>query len=135
MKSLEFITEQQSISQHTDNGSLEGYVVFTDKPNISNYLSGQGVPYKLINQIIKKYKVVGLIRNIYVDDDSRGQGIGNDLVSNAIDNAADAGAEAIILVSDVSEENKFDLTKWYESFGFEVVGSAGGDPIMLLDLG
>jgi len=46
---------------------------------------------------------------MYVDDDYRGQGIGNDLVSNAIDDAANNGADAILLVSDTDEDNPFDF--------------------------
>ena len=134
MKSFEFITEQKSISQHTEGGSLEGYVVSTDKPNISNYLQSQGATPGLINSIMQRYKTLGLIRNMYVDDDYRGQGIGNDLVSNAIDDAAGDGADAIILVSDTDEDNSFNLTKWYEGFGFEIIGVAGNNPIMILDL-
>ena len=134
MKSFEFITEQKSISQHTEGGSLEGYVMSTDKPNINNYLQSQGATPELINNITKQYKTLALIRNMYVDDDYRGQGIGNDLVSNAIDDAVNNGADAIILVSDSDEDNPFDLTKWYESFGFEVVGTAGNNPVMILDL-
>jgi len=134
MKSFEFITEQKSISQHTEGGSLEGYVMSTDKPNINNYLQSQGATPELINNITNRYKTLALIRNMYVDDDYRGQGIGNDLVSNAIDDAASNGADAIILVSDTDEDNPFDLTKWYEGFGFEIVGTAGTNPVMTLDL-
>ena len=134
MKSFEFITEQKSISQHTEGGSLEGYVMSSDKPNINNYLQSQGATPELINNITKRYTTLALIRNMYVDDDYRGQGIGNDLVSNAIDDAANNGADAIILVSDTDEDNPFDLTKWYEGFGFEIVGTAGTNPVMILDL-
>ena len=134
MRLFEFITEQKSITQHTEGGSLEGYVMSTDKPNINNYLQSQGATPELINNITKRYKTLALIRNMYVDDDYRGQGIGNDLVSNAIDAAANNGADAIILVSDTDEDNPFDLTKWYEGFGFEVVGTAGNNPVMILDL-
>jgi ribosomal protein S18 acetylase RimI-like enzyme len=134
MKSFEFITEQKSISQHTEGGSLEGYVMPTDKPNINNYLQSQGATPELINNITNRYKTLALIRNMYVDDDYRGQGIGNDLVSNAIDDAANNGADAILLVSDTDEDNPFDLTKWYAGFGFEVVGTAGNNPVMILDL-
>jgi len=134
MKSFEFITEQKSISQHTEGGSLEGYVMSTDKPNINNYLQSQGARPELINNITNRYKTLALIRNMYVDDEYRGQGIGNDLVSNAIDDAASNGADAIILVSDTDEDNPFDLTKWYEGFGFEIVGTAGTNPVMILDL-
>jgi len=134
MRSFEFITEQKSISQHTDGGSLEGYVISTDKPNINNYLQSQGATPELIKNITNRYKTLALIRNMYVDDEYRGQGIGNDLVSNAIDDAASNGADAVILVSDTDENNPFDLTKWYEGFGFEIVGTAGTNPVMILDL-
>jgi ribosomal protein S18 acetylase RimI-like enzyme len=134
MKSFEFITEQKSISQHTEGGSLEGYVMSTDKPNINNYLQSQGATPELIKNITNRYKTLALIRNMYVDDEYRGQGIGNDLVSNAIDDAANNGADAVILVSDTDENNPFDLTKWYEGFGFEIVGTAGTNPVMILDL-
>ena len=134
MKSVEFITEQKSISHRTSGGSLEGYVVSSDKPNISNYLQSQGTTSKLINHIIHKYKTLGLIRNMYVDDDNRGQGIGNYLVGKAINDAADDGANAIMLISDTDDDNAFDLTKWYEGFGFEIIGFAGNNPIMILDL-
>lgn len=134
MRASEFLLEQKSISQYTDDGSLEGYVVSSDKPNISNYLESQGATPDLIKNILSKYPVIGLIRNMYVDDDARGQGIGNDLVSDAIDAAASSGANAILLVSDTSEDNQFDLTKWYEGFGFEQIGIAGKDPVMILEL-
>lgn len=134
MRASEFLIEQKSISQYTDDGSLEGYVVSSDKPNISNYLESQGATPDLIKNILSKYPLIGLIRNMYVDDDARGQGIGNDLVSDAIDAAASSGANAILLVSDMSEDNQFDLTKWYEGFGFEQVGIAGKDPVMILEL-
>lgn len=134
MRLIEFITEQKSISQHTEGGSLEGYVMSTDKPNINNYLQSQGATPELIKNITTRYKTLALIRNLYVDDDYRGQGIGNELVSNAIDDAASNGADAILLVSDTYEDNPFDLTKWYEGFGFEVVGTAGNNPVMILDL-
>ena len=134
MRLFEFITEQKSITQHTEGGSLEGYVMSTDKPNIGNYLQSQGATPELINNITKRYKTLALIRNMYVDDDYRGQGIGNELVSNAIDAAANNDADAIILVSDTDEDNPFDLTEWYEGFGFEVIGTAGNNPVMILDL-
>ncbi len=123
-----------SISKSVDGGSLEGYVIDSSAPNLTNYLHSQGASDDVINNIKSQYTRIAILRNMSVDEDNRGQGLGNYLVSNAIENAAYNGAEAIVLVSDTGEDNQFDLTKWYEGFGFEIHGSASGDPVMILEL-
>lgn len=123
-----------SISKSVDGGSLEGYVIDSSAPQLTNYLHSQGASDDVIDQIKSQFTRIAILRNMSVDEDNRGQGIGNDLVSNAIENAAHNGAEAIVLVSDTGEDNQFDLTKWYEGFGFEIHGSAAGDPVMILEL-
>jgi len=123
-----------SISKSVDGGSLEGYVVDSSSPQLTNYLHSQAASDNVIDQIKSQFTRIAILRNLSVDEDMRGQGIGNDLVSDAIDNSVYNGAEAIVLVSDTGEDNAFDLTKWYEGFGFEIYGSAAGDPIMILDL-
>jgi ribosomal protein S18 acetylase RimI-like enzyme len=122
-----------SINRQVEGGALEGYVVDTSASQLPNYLESQHADKNLADALSKKFSRIGIIRNLYVDEDSRGQGIGNDLLGNAIDEAFSNGAQAILLVSDTAEENTFDLTSWYKGFGFEVIGSAGGDSIMLLD--
>lgn len=128
------VDESSSLHKSNEGGTLEGYVVDTDKPNLDNYLQSQGADSTLISAIVNKYKKIGIIRNMYVDPDQRGQGYGNSLIGDAIDNAAGLGAEAIILVADSQEENSMNLVEWYEDFGFEVIGNAAGDPVMILDL-
>jgi len=123
-----------SISKSVDGGSLEGYVIDSSAPQLTNYLHSQGASDDVIDQIKSQFTRIAILRNMSVDEDNRGQGIGNDLVSNAIENAAHNGAEAIVLVSDTGEDNQFDLTKWYEGFGFEIYGSASGDLVMILEL-
>jgi GNAT superfamily N-acetyltransferase/predicted transcriptional regulator len=122
------------INQSNEGGNLEGYVIDSDKPQLTNYLSSQGADNNLINQLKQKYKTIAIIRNMYVDEEQRGQGYGNQLMSDAIDEAAGNHADAIICVADMSEDNAIDLVKWYENFGFEVVGKAGSDPVMVLEL-
>ena len=134
MKIAEIENKLASLNHSIEGGSLEGYVVDSDQPQLTNYLSSQGAIPAVISAIKSKHKRVGIIRNMYVDEDQRGQGIGNDLVSGAIDSAAEMGATAIVLVSDTAEDNAMDLTAWYEGFGFEVVGQAGGDPVMVMEL-
>jgi ribosomal protein S18 acetylase RimI-like enzyme len=133
MRLREIITESQiSINQYSDNASLEGYVVDTSLPQLKNYLAAQGVQQNLAELIAGKFSRVAVIRNLYVDEESRGQGLGRKLVNNAIDEAFDAGAEAIVLVADADEDNSVDLVQWYKDYGFDVVGTAHGNPVMLL---
>ena len=120
------------INQEFDGASLEGYVVDTDQVQLGNYLESQGANPQIAKKLAQQYNRIGIIRNMRVDDEERGQGLGTDLISNAIDDAYLNDAEAIVLVSDEGESNEFNLTKWYESFGFKKIGMAGSDPIMLL---
>jgi ribosomal protein S18 acetylase RimI-like enzyme len=134
MKIKELLSESiQMISQSNSGGSLEGYVVDTDKPQLKNYLESQGASEQLINNIASKFGRISIIKNMYIDDDSRGQGLGSNLLNNAIDDSYDRGAEAILLIADVHESNEFSIVDWYKNYGFEIIGDAGGDPIMLLD--
>lgn len=121
------------IDQSNDGGSLEGYVVDTDQPQLANYLKSQGAPNQLIARLIQQFTRIGIIRNMYVDDSLRGQGYGTKLVDGAISEAFDSGAQAIVLVADIHEDNNIDLVKWYGNYGFVVIGSASGDPVMLLE--
>ena len=134
MKISELLLEQVYIHQSNKGGNLEGYVVDSDKPQLTNYLSSQGADNNLINQLKQKYKTIAIIRNMYVDEDQRGQGYGNQLVSDAIDDAVGNLADAIVCVADTSEDNNINLVQWYKNFGFEVIGKAGSDPVMVLEL-
>lgn len=128
--------ELSHISQyHEDGGSLEGYVVDTDQPQLENYLTSQGAAPELIKALRDRYNRIAIIRNMWVDEELRGGGIGTDLVGQAIGDAFSSGAEAIILVADMAESNLMPLDKWYESFGFKTIGTAGGDPVMVMDRG
>jgi predicted GNAT family acetyltransferase len=124
-----------SISSSVEGGSLEGYVVNSSEENIRNYLESQGANEELISGLLQKYSRIGLIRNMYVDEEVRGQGIGGDLVSDAINDAFSEGAEVVILVADLDDtENTYDLSKWYEeNFDMVVIGSAGSNPVLMLD--
>jgi GNAT superfamily N-acetyltransferase len=60
-------------------------VVDSNRPQLINYLESQGATSDIVDAIQNRYSRVGIIRNMYVDEDARGQGIGNQLVSDAID--------------------------------------------------
>jgi ribosomal protein S18 acetylase RimI-like enzyme len=124
--------------QHEDGGSLEGYVVDTDQPQLMNYLTGQGASPSLVKALVSRYNRIGIIRNMWVDEEIRNGGIGSEMLETAIDDAFAAGADAILLVADMAEDNSQlgkPLDQWYAGWGFKTVGSAGSDPVMVLDRG
>ena len=125
-----------SIDQEHDHGSLEGYVVDATLPQLQNYLSAQGAEQSVINDLLKKYKRIGLLRNLYVDEDHRNTGIGTSLVDSAINDAFKYGADAVVLVADSNEDNSQlgrSLEDWYKTWGFTTIDHAGRDPIMVLE--
>ena len=138
MKINEIITEAEikgsnSIGQENSGGSLDGYVVDTDQPQLANYLSSQHAAPNIAEYLAQRFSRIGIIKNMYINDDSRGQGLGKELFDGAIDAAYENGAEAILLVADTQEQNAFNLVDWYKNYGFDIIGDASGDPIMLLD--
>lgn len=128
-----FIIETTDISQYHDHGNVEGYVVDTNREQLKNFFSSNGVPANVIKEYLTKFKRVGIIKNMEVEIEKRGKGVGKKLFDDAIDAAYEEGAEAIFLIADTSEDNKFDLTRWYESYGFEKIAkTSNSDYLMLL---
>jgi ribosomal protein S18 acetylase RimI-like enzyme len=124
--------DESNISNSNDYGSIEGYVVDTSKPNLANYLSSHKADPNLAQALSKNFNKIAIIKNFYVDEEHRSKGIGRQIFDRAIDDAYENGADAILLISDTSEQNQFDLTNWYKNYGFETIGMASGYPIMLL---
>ena len=120
MRIYELLSESININQYDDHGELIGYVVDTTAPEITNYLTSQCADKRTIMAIKDKYSKIAIIRNLYVNEDNRNEGIGSRLVSDAIDEAVANDAEAILLVADKREDNIINLVQWYENFGFEV---------------
>lgn len=115
-----------------NRGSLDGYVVDTSSEQLENYLYNFSMKTGVISNIQNKYNRIALIKNLHVDDQYRGAGLGNKLLSDAIDQAYDNGAEAIILIADIHDSNKFDIQRWYEGYGFEKVTNTSEGPLMIL---
>lgn len=124
-----------NIDQHDqkDRGFLYGYVTDTDSERLANFLFDYIENTKIVSDIRKKYNRIGIIKNFHVDDDHRGKGLGNKMLSKAIDKAYDNDAEAIILIADIDESNKFDIQKWYENYGFEKITNTSSGPLMILN--
>jgi ribosomal protein S18 acetylase RimI-like enzyme len=126
----------QIIDQEDDEGGVEGYVVDTNQEQLRNYLSGQRVPKDLIDELQGRHTRIAIIKNVWVNEDQRGTGIGSRLMEAAIDDAASKGAEAVILLAQADDhQDQTKLVQWYQSYGFRSVGSTpSGYPVMVLDM-
>lgn len=69
-----------------------------------------------------------VLRNIYIDEDSRGQGFGKKLVTQFIQKSKNI---AIILLASPDEED-FNLVDWYQSMGFEITPFLSEDGPLLI---
>lgn len=116
-------------------GSLEGYVADAAEPNIRNYLDRHCSEAEMVSAVLTDLgERVALLRNLYVPEEWRGQGIGTDLVSEFMRQAEAKGASAYLLISDECEgqANGLDLTSWYAGFGFEAVIQTPAGPLMVI---
>lgn len=135
MRAREFLRKSPVlINQYHNHGSLEGYVVDTDQEQLENYLTSQGADQNLIDKLRNQFQRIAILRNLYVDEQNRNLGIGTELLNNAIQDSLYNNAQAALLVSDSAENNEIDLVKWYNELGFNTVGFAGNDPVMVLEL-
>lgn len=120
-----------------DSSSIFGYV---DTLNtVHNWLENEKISSQVSRKVeakIKKLRKLAVLKNLWVDEDERGNGYGNSLVSQFLDEANLLGAEAVILISDSGQEQKrgFVLQKFWESFGFEKIANTNGGPLMFLEL-
>ena len=61
----------------------------------------------------------GLLEDVFVNEVARGQGVGNELLKNAIAEAKERGCYKLIGTSRKSREN---VHVWYKKLGFEDYG-------------
>ena len=128
-----FLNESNEISIDIEGGNIFG-VIHTDFTYLNNWASKEGVDKSVLQNIEMP---VAIMKNAFVPEEQRGQGIGNQLVEQFINEAADAGAYSVILLADLGQTQSegFDLVKWYEGYGFETIGKDNaGNPVMELKI-
>ena len=119
--------DSQNIDIEVEGGSLSG-VVHNDIQRVLNWAENERISPGTIKTIGTLETPIAILKNIYVEEESRNQGIGTDLLQQFIDEAYNM---PILLISDEGEENAFGLTNWYEKYGFEYIGDSGGYPVLL----
>tara|TARA_R100001443_G_C3357448_1_gene178265 strand:- start:47 stop:493 length:447 start_codon:yes stop_codon:yes gene_type:complete len=136
-----FLKEAQEISIDIEGATIDG-VVHNDIVPLMNWANSQGVSEKFIQNLIKPEEPkepklvlpVAIMKNAFVPEEDRGQGVGSQLVDDFMSEADYEGAKSIILIADLgqSQAEGFSLIDWYKEYRFEVVGETGGNPVMVL---
>ena len=119
--------DSENIDIEVEGGSLSG-VVHNDIRRVLNWAEKERTSPETIETIGTLKAPIAILKNIHVEEESRNQGIGTDLLQQFLDKAYDM---PILLISDEGEENAFGLTNWYEKYGFEYIGESGGHPVLL----
>ena len=78
-------------------------------------------------------KRFGIIVDIHVEPEERNEGYGRSLIEQLLYIFQNEhNTDCVFLVCDGIADNDFNLLKWYESFGFEVISDKFDCPLMLL---
>jgi len=115
------------ISEDEYIGEVHGIIHFK-KEYLDNWLYLEKVELNIDENLIEF--PVAILKNINVEKDYRNIGYGNEAMETFLDAASEA--KSIILIADLMTDNKFDLVKWYEGYGFEIIGKSSGNPVMML---
>ena len=136
-----FLKEAQEISIDIDGATIDG-VIHNSTDRLMNWANKEGVSEELIQELIKPEESeepklvlpVAIMKNAFVPEEDRGQGVGSQLVDDFMSQADYEGAKSIILIADLgqSQAEGFNLVDWYEEYDFEVVGETGGNPVMVM---
>lgn len=124
-----------TFDEYWDYGNLIATIHF-DMSSFKNWLNSYG-DFDVTDEISKDIKLpVGCLKNINVNDEYKNKGYGNKILNYFIDECIENDVKNIILIADKDEKQVqgFDLEKWYESKGFEVVDYIYNNPVMILEL-
>ncbi|WP_455233043.1 GNAT family N-acetyltransferase [Geopseudomonas aromaticivorans] len=124
-------------------GRLSGFVVDAEHRDIEQYLEprlgGEDCPdHEAVGELLRQRGGrVALLKSIRVIEDARGEGWGAWLMEQFIEQATAAGATDWLLVCDEEELQQpgFDLSAWYERYGFQTAFATDGDVGLLMAKG
>lgn len=127
-----------TIDISSDDGSIFGYVVGISEEQVQNwFLKHKLDPEQFTG--INGAATLAFLDTMHVDEESRNEGNGSYLLGQFIAEANEAGAERIVLMCDKAESQNegFDLQRWYEDWEFEIanfINTPEEFPIMIREL-
>ena len=123
----------KNVELDEEGGSLSGYVVSYNAQNYKNFLAEEIRDEKRLKAVIafieqNQYEQVLIVKNLNVDEEYQGQGIGRTLLENALENCSIA-----LLIADSGETQRenFELEKFYEGSDFMTVSNEVSGPLMV----
>ena len=123
----------KNVELDEDGGSLSGYLVSYSDNNYKNFLGEEIRDEKSLKAVIdfieqNQYEQVLIVKNLNVEEDYQGQGIGRNLLENALENCSIA-----LLIADAGETQRenFKLKKFYEGSDFMTVSNEVSGPLMV----
>lgn len=140
---MQYLSEEIYDEDNDDTliGSFEGYVVNKNEENWKNFLKKEVSESKVADFLIDRIEnsnatTVAILRNINVEEEYKGNGYGNKLMSLFIESAGNNGADIFLLVADKMESQNegFDLRNWYEGYGYEQVFDEEDVTLMIWDV-
>lgn len=124
------ISASKIIDIQTEHGSLDA-VVHHDINRVINWAEKERLSPETKQKLSELPLPIVILKNIWVDEESRGHGAGSELMSKFFDEANSASSFVLIADSEQSQSEGFNLIEWYESYDFEVVGESGSGPVMV----
>lgn len=125
-----FQSKNIDIQAEDGNGSLSANV-HNDMNRLMNWAEKERLSSETKQKLSELPLPVAILKNVWVDEESRGQGVGSELMSKFFDEAEEASSFVLIADSEQTQNQGFNLSKWYEGYGFEVVGESGAGPVMV----
>lgn len=127
LKRKEFLV----IEELKDNrGAVEGLMCEpSEHHRVANYLEEQGYA-DIWERVAGQHNRIAVLKNVWVEEDSKGLGLGGELVEWFMMEAENRRMEAIYLVADTLTGNSFNLVQWYESRGFVNIAEKTECPLM-----
>lgn len=126
-----YTKETTPISIEHDDSTIDGIIYYKIEP-LQNWLNKERIDENTQTKIINMQLPIAVIKNMFVPEESRGQNIGTYLLQDFIEKI---GINVpIILIADLGQTQTkgFDLVKWYENKGFNIIGKDSADyPIMI----
>jgi len=120
------------IDYQEDGASCYGYAVSSDKEQVKNYLTKFTEHSERISSWLKEHcQEIAILKNLYVEDNMRGRGRGSKLLERFLSEAENECVEAIVIISDSAESNRFKLDEWYGGYGFYRVTDTGCGSVMV----